>query len=347
MQLALLPSSGVLAARQQGTRRRLLTLSLACALLSLAAILSVTFGTRDVAWPDIARALSGQSDTIGAAAVSARLPRTALAMLAGAGLALAGTALQGVTRNPLADPGILGINAGAALAVVVMLAWGSLETGAAYALTASLGAALAAGLVQAIASMGRGRATPLKLALAGAATSAALASFTTAIILPRNDIAGLAQSWQIGGVGGATWAQITPVLPFFALGIALVMLNARRLNLLALGEETASGLGENVQIARGLAVLGAILLCGAATATCGPIGFVGLVVPHLMRALIGVDYRWLIPASALVGAALLTGADVAGRLIARPAELDVGILTAFLGAPVFIWIVRRRKLGAL
>ena len=170
---------------------------------------------------------------------------------------------------------------------------------------------------------------------------------TTAVVLPRGDIAGLVQSWLVGGVGGATGERILPVLPFLAAGAALSLASARKLNMLALGDEAAAGLGETVWKARAMAALGAVTLCGAATAACGPIGFVGLVVPHLCRLLLGVDYRLILPGSALAGAVLLILADVAGRLVARPAELDVGIVTAFVGAPVFIWIVRRRRVSAL
>jgi iron complex transport system permease protein len=168
-----------------------------------------------------------------------------------------------------------------------------------------------------------------------------------AVVLPRNDIAGGIRSWQIGGVGGATFERILPVLPFLAAGFAVSLLSARKLNSLALGDETAAGLGERVAAARAVAALGAILLCGATTAICGPIGFIGLIVPHLCRVLVGVDHRWLLPFSALSGACLLLTADVVGRIIARPAELDVGIVTALVGAPFFIWIVRRQRVREL
>jgi iron complex transport system permease protein len=317
------------------------------ALLALACAASVGFGTRSVAVGDILAALAGRTDSIAQAAVALRLPRTVLAALAGAALGLAGAVMQGVTRNPLADPGILGVNAGAALAVVIGIAWFGLSTLAAFLGAAILGAGLAAALVYAIGSLGRDGATPLKLALAGAASAIAMSSFTTALVLTRNDIAGGVRSWQIGGVGGATWEAIGPLLPVLLAGAALSLLSSRSLNLLALGEDSAAGLGLRVARARATAALGAVLLCGAATAACGPIGFVGLVVPHACRLLVGVDHRWLLPFSALGGALLLILADVLGRLMARPAELDVGIVTAFVGAPVFIWIVRQKRLRDL
>ncbi|OBZ95555.1 iron ABC transporter permease [Pararhizobium polonicum] len=317
------------------------------AVLAIFLILSVTIGTRDVEWADIAAVLCGVQDNIGQAAVALRIPRTFLALLAGAALGLAGAIMQGVTRNPLADPGILGVNMGASLAVVIGVAWFGMSSAHAYIWTAIGGAGCAAVFVYTIGSLGRGGATPLKLALAGAATSVAFASMVIAVVLPRGDIAGGIHAWQVGGVGGATYERIVPVLPFLAIGFAISLLSARKLNSLALGDELAAGLGEHVAATRAIASLGAILLCGATTAVCGPIGFLGLVVPHLCRNLIGVDHRWLLPFSALGGAVLLLGADILGRIVARPGEIDVGIVTALIGAPFFIWIVRRQRVREL
>ncbi|TFV66625.1 UNVERIFIED_ORG: iron ABC transporter permease [Bacillus sp. AZ43] len=308
---------------------------------------SVAIGSRGVGWSEITGALGGSSDTIGEAAVTKRIPRTVLAVVVGAALGLSGAVMQGVTRNPLADPGVLGINMGASLAVVAGLAWFGLFSATSIIWTAIAGAAVSAVFVYAVGSLGRGGPTPLKLALAGAATSAALTSFITAVALPRGDIAESVQSWEIGGVGGASFDTIGTGLPFLAVGLAISLLSARSLNSLALGDELAAGLGERVALARGVAALGSVLLCGAATAIAGPIGFVGLVVPHLCRLLVGVDHRWLLPFSALTGACLLTAADVLGRIVARPGEIDVGIITALIGAPFFIAIVRRQKVREL
>ncbi len=326
---------------------RPLWLAAAVLLVALLCALSVAIGTRDVGWTEIWAALSGRTETIGQAAVAARVPRSLLALLAGSALGLCGALLQGITRNPLADPGILGINMGAALAVVIGVAWFSISAAQAYIWTAILGAGLSAVFVYVIGSLGHGGATPLKLALASAATTVAFSSLVIAVVLPRNDIAGGIQSWQIGGVGGATFARIAPVLPILAVGFAISLLWARKLNALALGDDIAAALGENVTRTRVVAGLAAVLLCGATTAVCGPIAFVGLVVPHLCRLLIGTDHRWLLPFSALTGAGLLLASDILGRIVARPNELDVGIVTAFVGAPFFIWIVRRQRLRAL
>jgi len=331
----------------RSSRRRALWLGIVLALLAVLCALSVAIGTRDVSLADITAALAGRVETVAEAAVAVRLPRTVLALLAGAALGLAGAIMQGVTRNPLADPGILGVNMGASLAVVIAIVWFGIASSQAFIIAAIIGAGLSAVFVYVVGSLGRGGATPLKLALAGAATSVAFSSLVIAVVLPRSDIAGGIRAWQIGGVGGATFERIETVLPFLVAGFAISLLSARRLNSLALGDELAAGLGENVAVARAVASFGAILLCGAATAICGPIGFVGLVVPHLCRLLVGVDNRWLLPFSALCGACLLLAADIVGRIVARPSELDVGIVTALVGAPFFIWIVRRQRVREL
>ncbi|MFD6476181.1 FecCD family ABC transporter permease [Streptomyces anulatus] len=326
---------------------RLLWLLLSVLALAAVMVTSVALGSRDVPWSDVVAALGGADDTLGRAAATKRIPRTVLAVVIGAALGLAGGVMQGVTRNPLADPGILGVNMGASLAVVTAVAFFGLTSPTGYIWTAIAGAAFSALFVYTVGTLGRGGATPLKLALAGAATSAAFASLVSAIILPRNDIAGSFKLWQIGGVGGASFERIGQVMPFLAVGFAVCLLSARALNSLALGDELAAGLGERVAVARAVAALGAVLLCGAATAVAGPIGFVGLVVPHTCRLLVGVDHRWLLPLSTVLGAILLTAADVVGRIVARPSEIDVGIVTALIGAPFFIYIVRRQKVRAL
>ncbi|MFD5753063.1 FecCD family ABC transporter permease [Streptomyces sp. NPDC127033] len=339
------PPGAAVARRPAGAR----TLWLLAAVLVLAAIMvaSLAFGSRDVAWSDVWAALGGADDSLERAAATKRLPRTVLAAVIGAALGLAGCVMQGVTRNPLADPGILGVNMGASLAVVTGVAYFGLTSPTSYVWVAIVGAGLSALFVYTVGTIGRGGTTPLKLALAGAATSAAFASLVSAVVLPRNDIAGSFRLWQIGGVGGASFERVGQVLPFLLVGFAVCLLSARALNSLALGDELAAGLGERVAVARAMAALGAVVLCGAATSVTGPIAFVGLVVPHVCRLLAGVDHRWLLPFSALLGASLLTAADVVGRVVARPAEIDVGIVTALIGAPFFIYIIRRQKVRAL
>ncbi|MQW75263.1 iron chelate uptake ABC transporter family permease subunit [Nocardioides sp. dk4132] len=338
------PAAGVV---RRPRRVRAAWLALAVVLLALLTVWSVAVGSREVTLEEILAGLGGSTETMGEAAVAKRIPRTLLAVLVGAALAVAGAVMQGVTRNPLADPGILGVNMGASLAVITGIAWFGLTAPSTYIWVGIVGAAASAVFVYAVGSLGRGGATPLKLALAGTATSAAFASVITAVVLPRNDIAGGVRSWQIGGVGGASYDTIRLVAPFLLVGLLVCVATSRGLNSLALGDDVAAGLGERVALTRGAAAFGAVLLCGAATAVAGPIGFVGLVVPHLCRLLVGVDHRWLLPFSAVVGAALLTAADVVGRIVARPSEVDVGIITALVGAPVFIHVVRRQKVRAL
>ena len=328
-------------------RVRLLWLIVVLILLVLLFAASLAIGSRDVTWADILAGLSGSADSISEAAVFKRAPRTMLAVLVGAALALSGAVMQGVTRNPLADPGILGVNMGASLAIVIGIAWFGLSSADGYLWVAIIGAGAAAVFVYTVGSLGRGGATPLKLALAGAATSAALASFVTAVYLPRGDISGVIRSWLVGGVGGASWTSIQQMLPFLVVGAVITLLSARGLNSLALGDDLAAGLGERVALVRASSAFGAVLLCGAATAIAGPIAFVGLMIPHACRLLVGVDHRWLLPFSALSGACLVVAADVLGRVVARPGEIDVGIITALIGAPVFIAIVRRQKVRAL
>jgi len=329
------------------TRVRVLWLLVLVGVLAVLMAASVAFGSRDVAWSDVWAALGGSDDTLEQAAVTKRIPRTLLAVVIGAALGLSGGVMQGVTRNPLADPGILGVNMGASLTVVTAVAFFGLRSPTGYIWVAMAGAAVSALFVYTIGSLGRGGATPLKLALAGTATSAAFASLVSAVVLPRNDIAGSFKLWQIGGVGGASYERIGQVLPFLVVGAVLCLLSSRALNSLALGDELAAGLGERVAVVRAVAALGAVVLCGSATAVAGPIAFVGLVVPHACRLLVGVDHRWQLPFSALVGAALLTAADVVGRIVARPSDIEVGIVTALIGAPFFIHIVRSQKVREL
>ena len=316
--------------------------------LLVLSVLSVSFGVRAVSFDDIIAAFAGQTDTIEQAAIVKRVPRTVLAILVGAALALSGATMQAVTRNPIADPGILGVSNGASLAVVLGIAFFGLSNPYGQMGFAIVGAAVAAIFVYSVGSLGRGGATPLKLALAGAATSAAFASLISAIMLPRVDLLQTFQSWQIGGVGGAEWPRIAITAPVLAIGALICFASSRGMNSLALGDDMAKGLGEHVFRTRLLSALGAVILAGAATAIAGPIGFVGLVIPHICRMLIGTDHRWLLPFSALAGAALLLVSDIIGRVIAPSSEeIQVGIITAIIGAPFFIWIVRRQKVREL
>jgi iron complex transport system permease protein len=274
-----------------------------------------------------------------------RVPRTVLGVLAGGALGVAGALMQGVTRNPLADPGILGIDAGASLAVVLAIHSFHIGSLTGYVWFAFVGAGLAGLVVYALGSTGRGGASPVKLALAGAAMAYLLTSFTSTVLLL--DVATLDQFrfWIVGSLAGRDSRVAEQVLPFLAVGFVLAIGSARQLDLLALGDDVARSLGQQVQLARASSFVAMIVLCGGATAACGPIAFVGLTIPHVARAICGPDHRWIIPWSLVLAPILLLAADVVGRVVARPGELQVGIVTAILGAPFFIVLVRRRKLA--
>ncbi|MGP4030461.1 FecCD family ABC transporter permease [Pseudarthrobacter sp. 1C304] len=316
----------------------------AVAVLALVAAASLAIGARGLALDTVWQALTQFDPANGDhAVVHSRIPRTVLGLLAGGALGLAGAAMQGVARNPLADPGIIGINAGAALAVVTGIYVFGVASMAGYIWFAFIGAAAAAVVVYLIASLGRDGATPVKLALAGAALSAGLFSLMNVILVSSQDTLDRFRFWQVGGIAGREWSVIVPALPFLLLGAAIVLATGRILNNLALGDDIARGLGQRVGRARAATALGIVLLCGSATALAGPIGFVGLVIPHAVRFLTGPDYRWILPFSLVLAPALLLAADVAGRVILLPGEVPAGIMTALVGAPVFVWLVRRSK----
>ncbi|MCG7258452.1 MULTISPECIES: iron ABC transporter permease [unclassified Corynebacterium] len=276
-----------------------------------------------------------------------RLPRTILAIIVGAALGVAGALIQGHTRNPLADPGILGISSGAALSVVASYALLGISAPWATAVVAFLGAIAATALVFGLASAGRATVNPLTLVLGGAALSAVLSAITSAFVLTSENNLDRMRFWTVGSLAGRDMNIALSVLPFVVLGLILAFATGPQLNILNLGDDVAAGLGINTAAAR-LGGMGIIaLLAGAATAAAGPLGFIGLVVPHIVRALTGPDYKWILPYSVLAGAALLLYADVVGRLIARPGELQVGIVLAFVGAPFFIVLIYRKKVATL
>ncbi|MBM6978135.1 MAG: iron ABC transporter permease [Actinomyces succiniciruminis] len=333
--------------RRGRSRRPLVACGLLLALLALAVVCSIAFGARVVGIGEILDGLAGRGEALGALAVAERVPRTATAVTAGAALGVSGALMQAVTRNPIADPGILGINTGASLAIVAAIAFVHISSLWEYLWVALAGAALTAVFVYAVGSLGPGGTTPVKLALAGVATSAALSSLISAIMLPRAEGLTDFRFWQVGSLGRGTWGSLATVAPFLLVAVLLAAAVARPLNSLALGEEMAVGLGVRVGRTRLLAAAAGVIACATTTALAGPIGFVGLMVPHAVRMLVGPDNRWLLPLSALGGAALLTFADVLGRVIARPSEVSVGVVTAFVGAPVLIAIARGAKVREL
>ncbi|GAB1421191.1 iron ABC transporter permease [Anaerolineales bacterium] len=269
-----------------------------------------------------------------------RLPRVVAGVLVGAALAVAGAIMQGLTRNPLASPGILGINAGAAFAVVVgvyLLGSPSLSV---YAVLAMIGASITAVIVYGLGSMGRGGATPLRLTLAGVVMTSFVGSFTTAILILDQDTLDQIRFWTVGSLSGRDWALISQTAPYMLIGLLAGMLLARQITTISLGEDIAMGLGQSTFVVKAFSAASVILLAGGAVALAGPVGFVGLVAPHLARFLAGVDYRWILPYSALLGALMVSVGDMAARMVIRPLELPVGVMMALIGAPFFIYLAR-------
>nr|WP_230085373.1 iron ABC transporter permease [Arthrobacter sp. AQ5-05] len=329
-------------------RRRLMWLLILVASLAAICLVSLAVGARNVSPPTVLDALFNFEPANGDhAVVRSRLVRTVAGLVVGCSLGLAGTSMQGVARNPLADPGILGVNAGASLAVVAGIFFFGAATVSNYLWFAFAGSAVAAVAVYAVASLGRSGATPVKLALAGAAITAGLGSLTSAMLVSSQQSLDLFRTWQVGGLAGKSWQSIVAVLPFVVMGILLLLVTGKLLNILALGDDMARGLGQRPGLGRAISALGIVLLCGSATALAGPIAFIALVVPHLLRGLVGPDYRWLLPLSLVVAPAVLLLADLVGRVILLPSEVPASILAAMLGAPVFIAVVRRGKQAEL
>jgi iron complex transport system permease protein len=270
-----------------------------------------------------------------------------IGLLAGAALALAGTVMQGLTRNPLADPGLFGVNAGAAVAVLAAITLAGITTPAGFVWFAFAGAAVAALVVAVIGSRGADGGNPAKLALTGAAVTAGLTAVMLMILTTNREALDVYRYWSVGGLTARGLDAVAAVAGPVAVGLVLAALCARGLDLIALGEETATGLGHNVTRTRALGILAIVLLCGGATAIAGPIVFLGLLVPHALRALVGSDYRWLLLIGAPAGAAVLLLSDVLGRVIALPGEVQAGLVVAFVGAPLLISLVLRTRQVAL
>ena len=322
---------------------------LAVVVLLVAVALSVALGSRPIPLGTVVDTLlhPGRQDEVGLIVLGNRVPRTVVGLLAGAALGVAGAVMQGVTRNPLADPSVLGINAGAALAVVVGIAVLGISGTAAYLPFAFVGAGLAALLVYGVAAVARRGLSPVGLALAGAVVAAALSSVTTAVLVTSQSLLDQLRFWQVGALAGKDLGTAGVIAVPVLVGLVVAAALGRSLNTLALGDELAASLGQRVVLVRVVGGVVTVLLAGSAVAAAGPIAFVGLAVPHAVRRLSGPDQRWTILLSALVAPALLLVADVVGRLVAYPGELQVGIVTALIGAPVFIWLVRSRVVTGL
>lgn len=334
--------------RSPAHRRRVALIVVLLGLTAAAALASLALGAKPIGAGAVWSALwqpTGNEDDVVVRAL--RGPRTLLGLAVGAALGIGGALMQGHTRNPLADPGLLGVTAGAAFLVVLGIYVFGLTSLYGYVWFAFAGALGASVLVFLIGAASRDGATPVTLALAGVAVSALLGAFTSAVVLIDTQALDAYRFWAAGSLAGRDAGVVVQVAPFLLAGLVLAAANAPGLNLLSLGEDVARGLGTNLALTRGVGVAAITLLVGAATAACGPIAFVGLVVPHVCRTVTGPDHRWLLPASGLAGAVLLLTADVIGRLVVRPGELQVGIVLALVGAPFFVVLVRRRRLMAL
>ena len=328
-------------------RQRALVLSSLAAVVVVTAIVSLVLGSNLISPAAVFTALADPTQDAGAVVWGSRVPRTVLGLLVGFCLGVAGAVMQGQTRNPLADPGIFGVSAGAALAVVI----GVYVLGTSSVLTtlwlALAGAVVASVVVFSVAALGSGLSSPVPLAIAGTAVSALLVAVTSFLVLSDETTLAAYRIWVIGSLSGRTLAGVGAALIFAAVGVVFAVANIRSLNALALGTELASGLGENLLRARVVGLAAITLLTASSVAITGPIGFVGLTAPHVARAVIGGDHRWLLPASGLVGSGVLLACDVVGRLIGGTAEVSVGVVLTVVGGVVFIAIVRRARMVTL
>ncbi len=333
-----------------GTRHavRAVGLLVAVGVLVFVFVLSLWVGTRDIPFGSTWQVLLHNDGSTEAVIIhDLRVPRGVMGLLVGGALGLAGALMQALTRNPLADPGLLGVEMGASAAVVVAIAFTGVTTVSGYIWFAFAGAAAASVVVYVLGSSGRAAATPERLVLAGAAITAVLVAFVSAVLVLDTQAFNAFRFWDVGALAGRKMDAVTQVAPFILVGVGLALGLARSLNVLALGDQTGKALGANLGRTRALGALAVTLLCGAATAAAGPIAFIGLTIPHVARMIAGSDQRWVLPYSLVLAPILLIGADVVGRVVIAPAELQVGIVTAFIGAPVFIALCRRRKLAEL
>ncbi|MFC5722220.1 FecCD family ABC transporter permease [Streptomyces gamaensis] len=330
-------------ASDRGKKRRIWTVAL-LGLLLVAVALSIALGAEPLSpaqvWHGLWHASGLEGDII---VRSLRLPRTVTALVAGLALGAAGALMQGHTRNPIADPVVLGISAGAGMGVVASLFLVGVSSLYGYVWFGFLGAAIAGTAVYSVGALAKGGATPVTLALAGAAAHALFTALTAGMVLFDRQALETYRFWTVGSVSGQPLHLTLQALPFIGVGLLLAALNTSGLNALSLGEDVARTLGVRVGLTRAVGMAAITLLTGTAVAVCGPIGFVGLVGTHIARHLSGPDYRWIVAQAALLGAVLMLTADTLGRLVARPGELQVGIMLAIIGAPVFIHLVRRRE----
>ncbi len=321
----------------------LVGLFLGAIVLLLCLIASVAYGAADISLNTIFAALTNFDGSANHLIIrTVRLPRSLVAILVGAALAVAGAIMQGLTRNPLADPAILGLEAGASLAVVTTIFLFGSSSVNTYAGFAFIGAGLTAIVVYWLGSLCRGGLTPLNLTIVGAALTALFYSLTMGILIVSQGTLDEIRFWLAGSIAGRDFSMLVQVLPYISIGLVMAFALSRQITILNLGEDVAKGLGQNTPWVKAIAAVSVVLLAGSAVAIAGPIGFVGLVVPHIVRFVIGVDYRWILPYAAIVGAILLLLADLSSRVLLAPQELPVGVMTALVGAPFFLYLARSK-----
>lgn len=333
----------------EARRRRVVGLGTLVVVLVIAAVVSLAVGARALSPAEVWHGMFAAPDSdqrlteIRLIVRTVRVPRTVLAIVAGIALGVGGALIQGYTRNPIADTGLLGVNSGASFAVVTVIAVFGFSSPFQYVWFAFLGAAVAGVVVFGLSSIGRGAGNPLTLALAGQGITVFLAAMTTAVSLSDKAALNALRFWNSGSLVGVGFDVIRPVTVFIAVGLVLALITLPALNLLNLGDDVARALGVNIALSRTIGIASITLLAGAATAACGPIAFLGLMVAHVARYLTGPDYRWLVPYAGLLGAVVLLVCDIVGRLVVRPSELDAGVVVSLLGAPFFAVLVWRGK----
>jgi iron complex transport system permease protein len=326
--------------RKSGTQAIILLTALLIFVLFVG--MSIVYGYTDTTWKMAYQALTGGDDSTEHLVIqTVRLPRALIAAAVGASLAIAGVLMQTLTKNPLASPGIFGVNAGAGFMVVIAVTLFQVSNLQSFTWLSFLGAAMAAVAVYVIGSAGREGLTPMKLTLAGAAITALFSSFTQGFLVLNEAALEQVLFWLAGSVQGRSLDILNGVFPYLLTGWILALLIGNKLNVLAMGEDVAKGLGLKTGIIKLVSLIIVVLLAGGSVAVAGPIGFVGIVVPHIARRLIGVDHRWLLPFAGLTGGILLLAADLGARYIIMPQEVPVGVMTAAIGAPFFIYIARK------
>ncbi|MDQ0194657.1 FecCD family ABC transporter permease [Paenibacillus wynnii] len=323
---------------------RTIFLMISIAALAAVIVCSIIFGVTDVPFRTVWESFTHyNSSTEHLIIRTTRVPRALIAASVGACLAVAGAVMQIMTRNPIASPSTLGVNSGATFFIIMSSAWLGISGLQAFTWVALIGAAVSGGIVFFMGSIGRGGMTPIKITLTGASMTAFFASLTQGLMLTDGKMFDQVLVWLVGSVAGRGMDQLVTVWPYMGAGMLIALLLSRHLNVLAMGDDVAQGLGQSTAHIKLLAAVAVILLAGASVAVAGPIAFVGIIIPHIVRYLVGTDYRWILPYSAVFGALLLVGADLGSRYIAMPKEVPVGVMTAIIGVPFFVYIARKGR----